>query len=416
MSNMKDRIPAPDENNEWRLDTPGIDGWQRSARPDAQNKYFIVSADCHVQEPADLWSTRIDKKYKDRVPGFAFDKDGNRLQKTEGFRPMRLRNIQFGGEDKMRNQSGTVPEERLADQEADGIDCEVMFPNKGLTIWATPDPVFSQAMCKIFNDWAWETFADYNERMAPMACIAPADIEAAIKEVQRSAKRGFKGLCLPCKPVWGPPDHEHLNYNLPEFDSLWAAIEETGLPMTFHVSTGRDPRTARGNGGAIINYAVHSLAPTIEPVANLCSSGLLARFPGLRFATIEAGIGWVAWAIEAMDEAYKKHHMFVRPKLDCLPSDYFKAHGYASFGEDKAGLDLARGHGLTDNFIWANDYPHHEGTWPHSAQAIERTMGDLTDGERAKILGLNAARLFKFKIPERYQNFPDVAEAAKDLA
>jgi predicted TIM-barrel fold metal-dependent hydrolase len=177
------------------------------------------------------------------------------------------------------------------------------------------------------------------------------------------------------------------------------------MPMTFHVSTGRDPRTSRGNGGAVINYAVHSLAPTMEPIANLCASGVLDRFPNLQFGSVEAGIGWVAWALSAMDEAYKKHHMFVRPKLELLPSEYFKRNGFATFQEDKPGLDLAREHGLVENFMWANDYPHHEGTWPHSAEAIERTMVNLNDAERAAILGLNAARVFGFSIPERYQNY-----------
>jgi hypothetical protein len=70
---------------------------------------------------------------------------------------------------------------------------------------------------------------------------------------------------------------------------------------------------------------------------------------------------------------------------------------------------LARDHGLVDNFLWANDFPHHEGTWPYSAQAIERTMGHLDDGERAKILGLNMARIFRLPIPARYQRHPDAA-------
>jgi predicted TIM-barrel fold metal-dependent hydrolase len=180
------------------------------------------------------------------------------------------------------------------------------------------------------------------------------------------------------------------------------------LPITFHVSTGRDPRTSRGNGGAVINYAVHSLAPTMEPIANLCASGVLDRFPKIVFGSIEAGIGWVAWALTAMDEAYRKHHMWVRPKLKQLPSDYFRQNGFASFQEDPPGLDLAREHGLIDNFMWANDFPHHEGTWPHSAAAIERTMHKLNDGERAKILGLNCARVFRLPIPARYHGQSDV--------
>ncbi len=393
-------IPDPDPNNAWRLETPGSQGWTRTARATDPDRYFVVSADGHVQEPSDLWRTRIDEKYRDRLPGVAMDAKGRKFQKTEGFRPLRLQNIKFEGEDALRNQSGYTPQERLADLAADGVDCEILFPNKGLTMWATPDAAFSQAMCRVFNDWAWEVFGPYNDRLSPMACVASADIPGAVEEVQRCAKLGFRGVSLPCKPVWGAPDHEALNYNLPDFDPLWACVQDAGLPVTFHVSTGRDPRTARGNGGAVINYAVHSLAPTMEPIANICASGVIDRFPKLRFGTIEAGIGWVPWTLAALDEAYKKHHMWVRPKLKMLPSDYFRQNGFASFQEDQPGLDLAREHRLIDNFLWANDYPHHEGTWPHSAEAIERTMGHLTDSERAQILGLNAARIFGFEVPE----------------
>jgi predicted TIM-barrel fold metal-dependent hydrolase len=373
----------------------------RSARPDDPDRHFMISADCHANEPADLWRERIDAKYRERVPGVRRDNEGKQYQVTEGFRPIRLGNIKFEGEDRERNQAGRTPEERLRDHARDGVDAEIIFPNKGLTMWATPDCEFSQAMCRVWNDWSWEVFGPHNDRLSPVAAIASGDIEGAMAEVQRVAKLGFRSLTLPCKPIWGGHDHTHLNYNLPEFDPLWAVIQDCDLAMTFHVSTGRDPRASRGNGGAVINYAVHSLAPTMEPIANLCASGVLERFPGLRFATIEAGIGWVAWALEAMDEAYLKHHMFVRPKLKQLPSEYFRQHGFASFQEDKTGLDLAREHRLVDCFLWANDYPHHEGTWPHSAEAIERTMSQLNESERARILGLNAARLFKFEIPER---------------
>ena len=64
----------------------------------------------------------------------------------------------------------------------------------------------------------------------------------------------------------------------------------------------------------------------------------------------------------------------------------------------------------------ANDFPHHEGSWPYSAQAIERTMGDLTDEERAKILGLNSARIFGFEIPKRYLGHDDAAAVAAEVA
>jgi predicted TIM-barrel fold metal-dependent hydrolase len=203
---------------------------------------------------------------------------------------------------------------------------------------------------------------------------------------------------LPCKPVFNSQDARDPNYNMGVYDRMWAVIEETGLPITFHIGTGRDPRGASKEGGAVMNYVAHALVQAIEPMAALCSSGVLERFPRIKFAAIESGIGWVPWALDAMDEAYVKHHMWAYPKLKMLPSEYFRAHGAVAFQEDRAGLGLALQFDLVDNFLWSNDYPHHEGSWPHSAEAIERQMGRFDEDQRARILGLNAARMFNFEV------------------
>ena len=389
---------AIDQNNKWRLDTPGHQGWKRTARPDDPNHFLMISADCHAQEPANLWAERIDKKYAHRLPRVEVDENGVKWSISEGWARSRLLDSSLTGEDFFRNSRGYDPLERLRDHVRDGVDAEIIFPNKGLTMWATTDAEFANAQCKIWNDWAWETFGPYNDRMSPMASIATADVNLATAEIQRVAKLGFRGLTLPCKPIFGAHDSRQPNYNLGMYDPMWAAIQDADLPITFHVSTGRDPRAARKDGGAVINYVSHSLVPTIEPVAHLCASGVLERFPRIRFGAIESGIGWVAWALEAMDEAYIKHHMWAFPKMKKKPSEFFHSNGYASFQEDPVGLDLAVKYNLVDNFLWANDYPHHEGSWPHSAPAIERQMKDLSDDQRAKILGLNAARLWKFDV------------------
>ena len=395
--------------NAHRYRTPGHEGWQRVATPGAPNKYLMISADCHVNEPPNLWVERIEEKYRHRLPRIEVDANGVKWSIVEGYHPVKIRDLKMEGEDQERSKVGkSDPAERVKDHARDGVDAEIIFPNRGLQMWATPDPLFAQAMCRVYNDWCWEMFGSVYNRMSPLACIATGDIPSAIAEIERTAKMGFRGLSLPCKPAWGPGSSEDLNYNLPEFDPLWACIQDNNLPFTFHVSTGKDPRAARGNGGAVINYVIHSLAPTAEPIVNLCASGVLDRFPGLRFASIEAGIGWVPWALRAMDEAYEHHHFWAFPKLEMMPSDYYRKHCFASFQEDPPGLDLVREHDLSNNFMWANDYPHHEGSWPHSEQAIERTMGKLNDDERAKILGLNAAKFFGFDVEWLMNNRLDV--------
>jgi predicted TIM-barrel fold metal-dependent hydrolase len=344
--------------------------------------------------------SRIDPAYRDRLPHME-KRNGESFIIIEGNRPWKIKTdtTEWGPEDIERNKTGYTAEERVADQDRDGVDVEVVFSNKGLFSFGTNDPGFSLAMCRAWNDWAHEAYGDHRHRILPMAMVPTLDVEAAIGELQRVAEMGFRGITIPCKPEYGPTGMDHRNYNQPEFEPLWSAIEDTGLPVTIHVSTGRDPRAASGPGGAIINYAVHCCAASQEPVANLCASGVLERHPKMRFATIEAGIGWVPWLLEAMDEAFYKHRMWVSPDLKEPPSFYYRRQGFSSFGEDRSGLALAVEHDLVDNFMWANDYPHHEGTWPHSSAAIERTMGDLTEEQRTKILGGNAARFFGIELP-----------------
>ena len=398
-----------DKNNSWRAETPGPIAGNRSPRPDAPNKYFMVSADTHITPPKTLVGSRIAPAYRERLPRMELTPEGDRILHIEGARPSKLIPADLEGEDAYRAHADTIGEDaeadvqrRLEDLTRDGVDAELIFPN-GPAIGAfwTPDPHFAQAQFRIYNEWAAEITRPHRDRMKMAACIATGDVASAVAEIEHAAKLGFDVITVPTGPI---PGNAERKYNHKDFDALWAAIQDTDVTLTFHVATGGDPRTARGPGGAIINRA-HSHQSVTDPIAALCSSGILDRYPKLRFVSVEAGIGWIPALLDLMDETVRKHHMWVRPKLKHgLPSDYYRAHGAATFEEDHAGLLLVEPFDLVKNFCWANDYPHHEGTFPHSAAAIERQMGHLKEETRAHLLGLNAARLFKFPVPERYAN------------
>jgi predicted TIM-barrel fold metal-dependent hydrolase len=417
--------PGRTAHNLWRRETPGEEGWRRSARPGAPDKYFMFSADTHVVEPSDYLS-QIEAEYRDRTPKLETHEDGSQWLITEGNRPQRVRaanapaipggdGASGGGgavfspldeEDALRNASGRTVEQRLADHRADGVDAELMFPNRGLLCWATPDPVFAMAMCRQWNRWTHDfcgpRMQSDNPRMLPAALIAPGDLAGAMREIAWAAAHGFRAVCLSNSVIYGPKKFGELEYNNPGFEPMWSLLEEAALVVTFHVSTGRDPRAVGGAGGAIINYACHSMETTIEPLVQMIASGVFERHPRLHAGLVESGVGFVPWLLETLDHAAKAHHFWVRPKLEEPPSVYFRRNCFATFQDDAAGLRMAEAYDLSDNFLWANDYPHHEGSWPHSAEAIERTMGDLSEDSRAKILGMNAARLFGLD-PKAYQ-------------
>jgi predicted TIM-barrel fold metal-dependent hydrolase len=413
--------------NAWRLETPGTEGWTRRARPGDPNKYFMVSADCHTTESLDFLK-RVPLEFRNRTPHAEVREDGSEYLITEGNRPQLVKRGSNAGtvqgqesferpehnqdfksrmedEDKLRVAAGRTIEQRLADQAADGVDVEVLFPTAGLLCWATPDPRFAMVMCAAWNRWAVDEVGDLmlgdEPKILPMALIAAGDQEGAQREIEWAAERGYRGVCLGNSPIYGPTEPGKLQYNDPSFEPMWSLIEETGLVVTFHVSTGKDPRSSGGRGGAIINYVCHSMETTIEPLVQLVTSGVFERHPGIRAGLVESGIGFVPWLLETKDHAYRAHHFWVRPVIPELPSEYFRRNCFATFQEDRVGLMNVEELGLVDNMLWANDYPHHEGVWPHSAESIERLMGHLSDESRAKILGLNAARIFGLKVPER---------------
>jgi predicted TIM-barrel fold metal-dependent hydrolase len=384
----------------------------------ALSDFFVVSADCHVNEPTDVWSARMDKCFHERLPGIKVDEQGRKWFVAEGIRPSRIREAprdesvsvdefiskaDISGERPMLDRTrgamfqkqGGYDENRYRDMDYDGIDAEIIFPNKGLVNWQSPDPKLNVQMCRAWTDWAHETFGGHS-RSFPGACIAPADIPAAVDEIQRVAGLGFKFVMM-------PPLVKGTGYNLPEFDPIWAALSETNLPVTFHAGTGKDPRTATGNGGAILNFVVHAMNTVLEPTVQLCASGVFDRYPKLKFATIEAGTGWIPYTLWAMDHGVESHGFWVSPKLKYKPSEYFRMHGHASFETDPIGIDLMDRMGI-ETFLWGNDYPHIEGSWPNSEAAIKIWASKLTRKQTAQIIGLNAARLFNIPVPERFQD------------
>ncbi len=373
----------------------------KSPAKQSLQKYFVVSSDCHVSEPPDLWEKRVPAKFRHRIPRIEVDENGEKWSVVEGHRPVRVRELKMEGEDLERSKAGSRDaNQRLGDDLRDGIDAQVVYPNKCLQHWTSPDPAMQTAVCRVWNDWALpEVFHGYEQRMAPAACIAPIDVEEAIKEVKRVANLGYRHLFMPVQPQGNANVERRVGYNHPMFEPLWAAVQETGLPISLHVGTGKDPRTSTGNGGAVINFVWNALGTAIEPVVQFTAAGIFERFPELKVVTVEAGIGWLAWTLWAADEGYTKHHFAVRPKLPMLPSEYWKRQGWATFGDDPMGIDTMKYYGGSERIMWGNDYPHHEGTWPHSEPVVERTMGHLTETERRNILGLNAAKLYGFDVP-----------------
>lgn len=367
---------------------------------------WLISADNHVSEPLDLW-TRLPAELASLAPHIEA-RDGVPCMVVEGKVIQRLRlpegvTMEGGDSDVLAAadraeraallvRDANDPDQRVRDLDRDSIWGEVMFPNLFVfMVYRLSNPALQAAACALYNDWVSDTFAA-NERFVPVAPLPALDVDAAVAELERCAARGFRGVLLPAHADWLPHP-----YNAPAYERLWSAAEAHGLPVHFHAGTGRDNRPAHNPGGAVINYVVTVQGPS-ETITYLCGSGVLARHPGLRVVMVECGSGWLAWTLHAMDDAYREHEMWVEPKLDGLPSEYFLRQGYVTFQHDPVGLHNVA---LTGDrcLMWGADYPHPEGTWPESKTYLSRQLAGVPEETARRVVWDNAAELYGWSQP-----------------
>lgn len=356
----------------------------------------IISADSHVQEPPDLYE-RLPEALRARAPR-QVERDGKTYIVVDGRKPRRidLAEARTTPDDQHREfrrdpSGGRDLDLRLRDLQRDGIAAEVIYPNQSLALYMSPEPAYQMAVARAYNDWAIEHFRPHRERFAPVGIVPVSDLDAAVHEVERTAKLGYRSIKVPIT-------HRARPYNRPEYEPLWSALEDTGLVLAFHAFTNSEDAypddwgEAEGYGGAL-DFMAMRMADGQSPVSQLLSGGVCDRHPSLRFVIVECGAGWLAWLLYVLDEQADKKHMWIRPRLSLKPSEFFARQGFITFTDDPVALHNLPFTGA-DCLLWGSDYPHDEGSFPHSQAVIERTFARLPETETRKIVRDNAGRLY----------------------
>jgi predicted TIM-barrel fold metal-dependent hydrolase len=360
----------------------------------AQLKHKVISTDSHVDVPGDEIAKRVPEEFREKIALIRLSEDDAEDAAVAKMRKRMERMMaKMDEEDLERSRAGGWdPELRIRDQDREGVHGEVIFGP--LFFDNSPDPRIDLAISRAFNDWSAEVFNQsvHQRRFAVSAALAVADIPAAIAEVERAAGLGFRCINLPAQQ----PDRP---YNRPDYDPLWAALQDSGMVANFHIGTGHVPQGERGPGGPTINYVLFAQGDGPHIVSYLCASGVLERFPRLQWAVVESGAAWLAWVLESLDQIYQKHHMFHRDidKLELLPSEYFKRQGHACFMDDAVAVHNRQFTG-SQTLMFGTDYPHHEGTFPHTQEVIDRIFAGVPAEETAMIVGGNAAKLYGFDL------------------
>ncbi len=365
----------------------------------------LISADSHMVEPPDLWSTRLDKAFRDRAPGFVMDPNGKkglyfvcdglepRLMSSafaSGVSPEEL--LKYHQETTLENgrAGGWYPVARLDDMALDGVRAEVLYTSVGFGLLGLLDEPYQVALFRAYNDWLAEFCRHDPKRFAGLAMIPLLDVATGVEELKRSAKLGLKGALIMASP---PPGHSFISR---EYDPFWAEAEALNMPVSLHASAGHGPESKDKSRS---RYQIKMCNPheIQRSFIDIIFSGVLERYPGLKLVSAENDIGWIPHFLYSADYYFNKYRHYEPTELTMSPSAYWNRQVYATFMNDAVGIEMAH-HVGEDTYMWASDYPHTQSTWPHSREIVEETFTTVSDEVRQKIICDNVAKLYDFDL------------------
>jgi len=392
-----------------------------SANPFGGRK--VVDVDTHLTEPHDLWTSRAPASLRDRVPQVK-EIDGKRSWVLDG-------NVVIG---EGANPSSTIAKngkkwlgldfvtrsieechpasystsERVELMDAMGIAAQIVYPNIlgfGGQHTAKVDQELRTACIQIFNDAMAEMQADSGERIFPMAMLPWWDANESAAEVERAHAMGLRGVNINSDP------HTHKDADgnaLPslasdKWDPMWEACTSLNMPVNFHIGAsdqmmdwfgdqawpGMEYELAMGLGGAML------FVNNGRVMANLIFSGLIDRFEKLTFVSVESGLGWVPFTLEALDMQYTETGARTQ-KLQRMPSEYYPTNFLSCFWFERKNLSHTIRQLGAETVMFETDFPHPICLYP--IDDVETALGDLAEDEKVKVLSGNAERVYNLPV------------------
>lgn len=380
--------------------------------------YNVISADDHLQEPRDLWTRRLSKtKWGNRIPevrSYAAGQDAwyiwdqpyinwgyPVLASVMGLMENRRRPLTW---EEVPAKS-YVPAERIKAMDQDGVDVHTFFGNiTGIAGNTFSNPKFADIDFRLdciraYNDFQIDEFATpYPGRFITLAIVPMWDVNQAVAEAQRMARRGVKGISFAFPQQF---DYPHVADNY--WNPLWAFIQEAELPLCFHIGGGAgmgiNAAAYVGNSPTVqaAERATRTVSSNVDVMTTLLFSGILERFPRLKVVSSESGLGWAPYLLETAD-----HHWLLmnlaKHGMPLAPSEYFRRQCYVTFWFESLGLKVMKSTFGVDNVMWSSDFPHTTGLWPESRSYIKNSIetAGLNAIEARKVLVDNAKNVFHF--------------------
>ncbi len=363
--------------------------------PQSAAPYITITADTHAGAAIDTYREYLDADRRDDFDAW-----------RGSYKNPAKKHV---GSKKTKNWDSA---ERLADLQDDGVVGEVIFPNTVPPFYdrafhVAPPPGPEQytrylAGTRAHNRWLAEFCAEAPERRAGIGLIHLNDLDDAIQDVEWIARNGLRGGVL--LPLPSPSDVHLKPLNHPDYDRLWAAIQDHGLVMNQHSGQG-SPFYCEGQGSKAL-WALEMSFFVQRGFTHLIMGGVFERFPKLRYILTESGCSWAPGLMRQLDGMYLAWKAGAIGEIDTskdpalkeLPSFYAKRNCWygASFPSprDIQGRDVVG----VDRILWGNDYPHYEGCYPYSRENMRFAFADVDPKHVRMMLGENAADLYGFDL------------------
>ncbi len=368
---------------------------------------ILVSVDDHIVEPPGMFEGRLPASYQDLAPKLIQKEDHTEVWSYQGQempniglnavvgRPPEEYGIEPTSFSQMRPGCYDVTE-RIRDMNANGVLGSMCFPSFpqfcGQLFARTEDKDVALAMLRAYNDWHIEDWCGAAPgRFIPLSLPVLWDPQLAADEVHRVAAKGCHAVTFsenPEKLGWPSFHSDH-------WDPFWQACSDEGTVPCLHI--GSSSQLVITSVEAPIDVLI-SLQPmnVVQAAADLLWSPVLRKFPDLRIALSEGGIGWIPYLLERVDYVYEHHRAWTGQDFgDMLPSQVFNERIITCFIDDAFGV-ANRGYLNLDNITWECDYPHSDSTWPHSPEAAMKYLAEVPDEDIDKITHLNAMRHFSY--------------------
>ena len=383
-------------------------------------QYKIVDSDQHVNPPGEFWREYLPARFKDRAPVIEERDDGRYFifegrekklstlgamggKKAEDF-TNEAKKADLNSASELAGRDGAA---RIEAMDEDGIDAAVMFGGGPL---ATTDPDLFLESFNAYNRWLSDFCATDRDRLFGVAYVPmlAEAVDVSIELLKQAHAGGFRGVNIPAFPMTkraldalgtgghgGPmlaltgDQSGEVLYSDPVFDPFWATAADLGMPITIHLGS-RPPRLDPRH---FLSDLLMSKLTMAEPVAIMTYGGAFERHPKLKFVTVEAGVGWFAFAADYMDKTWEKQRFWTKNTLKEKPSFYLDRNLYGTFIHDQPGIDF-RNHPGGRNIMWSSDYPHSETTYPKSHAMIEKLFADASAADRQAILCDRARAVF----------------------